>query len=140
MNGALPALTCLIVARYVGVLAEKRGGLNVIKYALIAYSIIVPLLSMVKGLSLIILWLLPIWPLHHVGINVATSQLTSVNERGEAMGAINTCYNIAVLISIVGGGIADVIGREQSIMLASIPLIIASVLITYYTRAIRGGS
>ena len=132
--GALPAFTGLIVSPYAGRLAERIGGVAVVRYALLFYTILIPLFSITTGIYNVALWLVPVWPLHYVGVNVAASQLTRVSERGEAMGAMNTCYNLGMILAIVGGGVADVIGRDASIFLASIPIAIGFILISLYMR------
>lgn len=132
--GALPTITGLIISPYAGKLSESIGGVRVVRIALLIYTIILPLLAVSTGYYTLILWLTPAWPLHYVGINVAISQLSKSSERGEAMGAINTCYNLGMILAIIGGGIADVIGRDYSMILATIPVALAFFLINMYIK------
>jgi len=129
--GFLPTITSLIVSPFVGKLADLHGGVKMYFIALASYTFLLPLLAYTQGLLFIILWLVPLWPFYHIGVNSAASQLSNIHERGEALGAITTATNVSIILAFLGGIFADILGRETSMVLSAIPLMI-STLIAYF--------
>jgi hypothetical protein len=63
--------------------------------------------------------------LFNLGCILAVAELSREEFRGEAMGASETCKNVGLLLGMSGGLIADLAGREKSILLSSIPFSLA---------------
>ncbi|GEM_PF-1509436 len=105
---------------------EKIGGIRTLALAVACYAIFMPSYALVDDpTALVVLWLLPIWPFFNLGCMLGPAELSEEEFRGEAMGAGEVAKNSGLLAGMLGGLVADTIGREESLVLSAVPLLSA---------------
>lgn len=103
-------------------LVERLGGIRTLAISIACYMVIVPSYALAwSPLAFVVLWLAPVWPFFNLGYILSPAELSKEEVRGEAMGASEVAKNFGVLSGLLGGLIADVIGRENSLLLTAIP-------------------
>jgi len=115
LPGIVGALASPIYAKF----AERFGGLVTYGLAIAMYSIFLPLLALSSGYTALILWALPIWPGYDIGSKKSGEELVPKVARGKIVGAITAVMEVAIILSAIGGGLSDLLGRNQAILIGS---------------------
>ncbi|RLI08686.1 hypothetical protein DRO32_01910 [Candidatus Bathyarchaeota archaeon] len=127
--GLIMGLNSIISALAVslgGKLVRRLGGLRTLISALACYAIIMPVFALAREPGLLLaLWFVPIWPFFNLGYMLSPAEFSSEEERAEAVGSCEVMKSMGVLLGLLGGYVADLIGRERSLVLSAIPLSLA---------------
>ncbi len=128
---AAACLTSIFASPVAGKFSDRIGGPRMLAGALIAYMLYIPAIVLTPSrVVFIILWMLPIWSFFNVGIYSSGVRLSKPENRGETMGTLESCREIAGTVAPVPGGrVADWFGkdgRNASMLIA--PLFLAGAL------------
>lgn len=119
LSGA--SLTSGLASVVAGMLADRVGGLRLFQLVLVAYALHTLACSLVGDPTIyLLLWLAPLWPFFWVGGTAAMAQLTEEEVRGEAMGVLGLSEGVGALLSVAGGLVSDLMGREKSLLVAAL--------------------
>ncbi|HDJ26022.1 MAG TPA: MFS transporter [Candidatus Bathyarchaeota archaeon] len=135
VNSLVSAFTVLLARR----LVERLGGIRTLAASIACYAIVVPSYGLVWSPPVfVLLWITPIWPFFNLGCMLSPAELSSEDVRGEAMGAGEVAKNLGVLSGVLGGILADALGREVALLLAAVPFGMALVCVGACYKAHEG--
>ena len=125
------AIALLLAERAV----EKLGGLKTYAIATACYSILMPSFALILDPVLYaVLWTVPVWPFFNLGYTLSPAEFSSEDVRGEAVGACEVAKNLGVLSGMLGGLVADMVGRETSMLLSAFPLGLGTIPLLFCMR------
>jgi len=117
---------------------EKLGGLRTLLASVASYAVIIPAFGLTwSPVLLVALWLAPVWPFFNLGYMLSPAELSSEETRAEAVGCCEVVKNVGVLLGLFGGLAADVMGREEALLLSALPLGLALIPIAASYRSSR---
>ncbi|RLI13526.1 hypothetical protein DRO33_01195, partial [Candidatus Bathyarchaeota archaeon] len=135
-SSIISAFTVLAARR----LVERLGGLRTLLISIACYTVVMPSLGLIwDPRAFVVLWLLPVWPFFNLGYVLSPAEFSREDYRGEAMGANEVAKNVGVLLGMLGGLVADLLGREVALVLSAIPfgLALAFAITCYYACKVR---
>ncbi len=115
----IPAILGALFRPLAGVIVDRVGGLKSVALASILYTIIYTIASIVRGLLLGVIWIIPIYPFYDTGLVKLASEISRYNERGTIMGLINASNSIAGSLMFILGPLTDILGYTYSMLLSA---------------------
>ena len=106
-------------------LRRVRGSL-MLAAACAAYAVDVLILALAWApVIYMAAFIVPIWVLMMIGRYAAAAEVTSERERGEAVGALDSVSNAAVVAAALFGPVADTVGVGTAFFLSLVPFLVA---------------
>jgi len=135
--GLLSALGALLVMA----LARKYGGLPLLTFGLLAYSLFYPILGLVSSpLIFSVVFITPVWPFFYIGQLASTHELSIKDFEAENMGTLLTVTSFSAIPALTGGLIADAMGLDLAIAITGVLEVIAFSMMVLCLRKRRSAS
>ncbi len=115
-----PATLSVLAGPLWGKIVGKYGGIKILLFLSVIYPLNIIALNFSTRIITSILWVLPLWNLMWVSILSASTKFSKEKERTTVIGLTNGIVNMAISLTFLGGFLADHIGRNLSVIIASI--------------------
>ena len=133
--GVLPSVLGASVDVMTGIFADKVGGVIVTLISMISYAAIFPLLYMVTGILMGIIWVIPIYPLFYLGVGKMYSDMASPEYKATAMGAVSTTLSLGGMGAGLIGPLADHFGQAFSVAVSAMLILLGALVVLLSCRS-----